>query len=197
VVIVAIDWPLSLSANGVILRPLKRSDRHHWAEIKFRNKSWLNPWEATSPDGMPVNPVFKDIYRLSKRAAKSRNTFMFAIEVDGHLVGQITLGNVIWGSLREAYIGYWIDETYANRGIMTTSLALLTDYALAEAGLHRIEVSIRPENAASLRVVEKLGFIKEGLRPRFLHIDGDWRDHFIFVLTSENINSSKIAQILR
>jgi ribosomal-protein-alanine N-acetyltransferase len=104
---------------------------------------------------------------------------------------------VIWGSLREAYIGYWIDETYANRGIMTTSLALLTDYALTEAGLHRIEVSIRPENAASLRVVEKLGFIKEGLRPRFLHIDGDWRDHFIFVLTSENINSSKIAKILR
>ena len=193
----AIDWPVSLAANGVLLRPIKRSDRFAWTEIKARNKSWLSPWEATNPDGHISTPTFSDVYRQSRRSAKNGNAFMFAIVVDGDLVGQITLGNVIWGSLREGYIGYWIDQKHAGRGIMTTSLALLTEYSLKEAGLHRIEVSIRPENHASLRVVEKLGFNNEGMRPRFLHIDGDWRDHSIFVLTSENINSSNIAKFIR
>ncbi len=192
-----IDWPISLSANGAILRPLKRTDRNDWSEIRTRNREWLSPWEATNPDGVTQIPKFKDVYRQSKRSAKKGNAFMFAIEVDSHFVGQITLGNVIWGSLREAYIGYWIDERYAGRGIMTTCVALLTDYALGEAGLHRIEVSIRPENLASIRVVEKIGFKNEGLRPRYLHIDGDWRDHFIFVQTSENKNLSNISKYIR
>ncbi len=193
----AIEWPVQLAANGVLLRPIKRSDGHSWTEIKARNHSWLSPWDATNPDGISISPKFSDVYRQSKRLSKAGSAFMFAIEVDDHLVGQITLGNVIWGSLREAYIGYWIDQTYANRGIMTTSVALLTQYALSEGGLHRIEVSIRPENQPSIRVVEKLGFINEGLRPRFLHIDGDWRDHLIFVMTSEAIINSKIPTIIR
>ena len=193
----AIQWPIHLAANDVVLRPLKRSDRYVWDEIKARNREGLSPWDPTNPDGIVQRPTFKDFYRQAKRSSKRGNAFMLAIEVDGKLVGQITLGNVIWGSLQEAYVGYWIDEKFANRGIMTTSVALLTQFALTEAGLHRIEVSIRPENAASLKVVEKLGFIKEGLRPRFLHINGDWRDHFIFVMTSENINSSNISRILR
>lgn len=193
----AMEWPITLAANGVVLRPIKRSDKSSWNEIKQRNNQWLSPWDATNPDGITTPPNFNDVLRQAKKSAKNGNAFMFAIEIDDHLVGQITLGNVIWGSLREAYIGYWIDESYANRGIVTTSVALLTQFSLQELGLHRIEVSIRPENAASLRVVEKIGFINEGMRPRFLHIDGDWRDHFIFVLTSENINSSKIAAILR
>jgi len=193
----AIEWPIQLAANDVLLRPLKRKDRQNWDEIKARNKEWLSQWDATNPDGVVQKPTYSDVYRQSKRGARLANSYMFAIDIDGYLVGQITLGNVIWGSLREGYIGYWIDEKFANRGIMTTSVALLTNYALTEAGLHRIEVSIRTENTASLKVVEKLSFRNEGLRPRYLHIDGDWRDHFIFVLTSENIQTSKIAQILR
>lgn len=193
----AITWPITLQAGEVILRPIARRDKKSWTEIKARNRDWLSPWEASNPDGPTHIPTFTDVLRQSRKSAKAGSAFMFAIEVDGRLVGQITLGNVIWGSLREAYIGYWIDENFANRGIVTRSLALLADFALNECGLHRIEISIRPENAASLRVVEKLGIQKEGLRQRFLHIDGDWRDHFIFVVTSENINSTKIPTILR
>lgn len=194
---VAIDWPLELAANGVLLRPIRRRDRHSWNEVKARNREWLKKWDATNPDGIDSSPTFGDVLRQSRRSSKAGNAYMFAIEVDNHLVGQITLGNVIWGSLREGYIGYWIDEKYANRGIMTTSVALLTQFALTEGNLHRIEISIRPENAASIRVVEKLGFRKEGLRPRFLHIDGDWRDHFIFVMTSEELDSANIAAVIR
>lgn len=193
----AINWPLELAANGVLLRPLKRSDGHTWNEVRIRNHNWLKAWESTNPDGIEKSPTFKDVLGQSKRSAKLGSTFMFAIEVDNHLVGQITLGNVVFGSLRSAYIGYWIDEMYANRGIMTTAVALLTQYSLTEGNLHRIEISIRPENAPSIRVVEKLGFENQELRPRYLHIDGDWRDHLIFVMTSENLNSSKIPDLIR
>jgi len=68
---------------------------------------------------------------------------------------------------------------------MPTSVALVTDHCFWTVGLHRIEVNIRPENTASRRVVEKLGFREEGLRPRFLHIAGDWRDHISYALTRE------------
>jgi [ribosomal protein S5]-alanine N-acetyltransferase len=103
------------------------------------------------------------------------------------LVGQLTVSSITWGSLRSANIGYWVDETVAGRGITPTAVALAVDHCFRAAGLHRIEVCIRPENAASLRVVHKLGFRPEGLRRAYLHIDGDWRDHEAFALTAEEV----------
>ncbi|MGH3660059.1 MAG: GNAT family N-acetyltransferase, partial [Micromonosporaceae bacterium] len=91
------------------------------------------------------------------------------------------------GSARWAQIGYWIDQAYAGRGIMPTAVALACDHCFFVVGLHRIEINIRPENAASLRVVEKLGFRREGVRPRYLHIDGDWRDHAAYALHAEEV----------
>ena len=70
---------------------------------------------------------------------------------------------------------------------MPTAVALAVDHCFRTVGLHRIEVCIRPENAPSRRVVEKLGFRSEGLRPRYLHIDGAWRDHLIYALTAEEV----------
>ena len=104
----------------------------------------------------------------------------------GDLVGQLTVGGIAWGSLRSAHIGYWVDQRVAGRGIMPTAVALATDHCFA-TGLHRIEINIRPENIASRRVVEKLGFRPEGLRPAYLHIDGDWRDHLSFALTVDEV----------
>ena len=71
-----------------------------------------------------------------------------------------------------AHIGYWVDREVAGRGIIPTAVALACDHCWFGLGLHRVEINIRPENVASCRVVEKLGFRVEGLRPRYLHIDG-------------------------
>ena len=95
----------------------------------------------------------------------------------------------------QGYIGYWIASEFAGRGITTTAVAMLTDHALLDMGLHRVEINIRPENAASIRVVEKNGFHFEGLRPRYLHIDGDWRDHHCYVMTSESLLSGGITRL--
>jgi ribosomal-protein-alanine N-acetyltransferase len=97
------------------------------------------------------------------------------------------VGGITWGSLCSAHVGYWIERRVAGRGIMPTALALGTDHCFRRIGLHRLEVNIRPENTASLRVVDKLGFRDEGIRRAYLHIDRAWRDHRTFALTAEEV----------
>jgi ribosomal-protein-alanine N-acetyltransferase len=131
--------------------------------------------------------TYHQMVRDFNRQGRAGTALPFAVEVDGDLVGQLTVGSVVWGSLRCGAIGYWVDRRVAGRGVTPTAVAMATDHCLFTVGLHRIEVNIRPENAASLRVVEKLGFRDEGLRRRYLHIDGAWRDHRTFALTTEDV----------
>jgi ribosomal-protein-alanine N-acetyltransferase len=89
--------------------------------------------------------------------------------------------------MRGGHIGYWIDRNFANRGYTTSAVEMLTHYAFEVLKLHRVEINLRPENASSRRVAEKAGFIFEGDRPRYLHIDGQWRDHICFVKENSEI----------
>ena len=79
------------------------------------------------------------------------------------------------------YIGYWIDQRFSNRGYITRAVKLLTHFGFNKLSLHRIEISMRPENEASKKVAEKAGYKFEGVRTSYLHIDGAWRDHLTFV----------------
>jgi ribosomal-protein-alanine N-acetyltransferase len=97
------------------------------------------------------------------------------------------LGSITRRAFGSAYAGYWVDSAVAGRGIMPTALALLVDHALGPGGLHRIEVNVRPENHASRRVAEKLGFREEAYHPRYMFIDGAWRDHVGYALTVEDV----------
>ena len=110
----------------------------------------------------------------------------FVITWDGEMVGMVTVSNIIWGSARMCSIGYWVASSHAGRGITPTAVALVCDHLFGTVGLHRVEISIRPENAASLRIVAKLGFTELGLAPGYLHIAGDWRDHRVFQLLAED-----------
>jgi ribosomal-protein-alanine N-acetyltransferase len=131
--------------------------------------------------------------RVLSADARAGRAMPFVVTYRGDLVGQVTVGGITWGSLRSAHIGYWVDRRVAGRGVIPTGVALVTDHLFA-TGLHRVEVNIRPENVASLRVVEKLGFRPEGLRPRYLHIDGRWRDHLTFALTREEVDDGLVAR---
>jgi len=112
------------------------------------------------------------------------------------MVGQVTVSSITWGSARSASVGYWIDRAYAGRGITPTAVALVIDHCFSAVGLHRIEIAVRPENTASLAVVSKLGLRREGEAPRYLHIDGDWRDHVLFGITSEEATEGVLARAL-
>lgn len=118
--------------------------------------------------------------------ARAGRQLPFAVEYEGRFVGQVTVNNIVRGSGQLASIGYWIDERYAGRGLITRAVAMAIDHCFFVLKLHRIEIAIRPENGPSLRVVEKLGIPEYGLALRYLHIDGDWRDHRLFAINRED-----------
>lgn len=179
-------WPATLRAGPVTVRPLAYSDARAWREARRRSAAWLAPWDATVPPGAGSRPAtFRSLVRRLHRQARAGTTYPFAIDVDGHFAGQVTVNNVVRGSAQFASVGYWLDQQYAGRGVMPIAVALVIDHCFTAAGLHRIEIAIRPENSNSLRVVEKLGIREVGFAPRFLHIDGDWRDHRIYAVTVE------------
>ena len=189
-------WPVTLESQGVRLRPLTMGDGAAWREVRKRNAEWLKRWDATAPPGADARPrTFTSMVRSLRKAARAGTQLPFAVEVDGAFVGQISVNNIVRGSAQFASIGYWIDERVANRGITTRGVALAIDYCFNVVGLHRIEVAIRPENAASLRVVDKLGIEFIGLAPRYLHIDGEWRDHLLFAITREQVPGGLLSRI--
>ena len=189
-------WPARLQSGDVTVRPLEAADGRAWREVRRRNAAWLAPWDATVPPGAAARPdSFRSLVRRLHKQARAGTTYPFAVEVDGQFAGQVTVNNIVRGSAQFASIGYWLDQRYAGRGVMPLAVALVVDHCFTTAGLHRIEVAIRPENPNSLRVVEKLGLQEVGYAPKFLHIDGDWRDHRIYAVTAEECPQGMLARL--
>jgi ribosomal-protein-alanine N-acetyltransferase len=175
-----------LESDRVRLRPISQKDRDVWRATRRANAEWLRRWDATPPTRSQAQPrSFAAMVRLMRREARAGRQLPFVVEYDERFVGQLTVSNIVRGSAQFASIGYWIDRAYAGRGIMPRAVAMAIDHCFGPVGLHRVEVAIRPENTSSLRVVEKLGLTEVGFAPRYLHIDGDWRDHRIFAVTRE------------
>jgi len=190
-------WPARLSEGEVTLRPLETSDARAWRDARIRNATWLQPWEATVPPGSPGRPpTFRGMVRRLNRLAREGQAMPFAVTVGGVFAGQLTVSNIVRGSAQFASIGYWLDQRYAGRGVMPLCVAMAIDHCFFTAGLHRIEISIRPENTNSLRVVEKLGLKEFGYAERYLHIDGDWRDHRQFAVTVEECPRGMVNRLL-
>lgn len=193
-------WPVSLRHDDLVLRPLTRGDEVVWEGLRADNQRWTGPWDATMPPEAQAGPLtFGTWLRRNAKQAKQGASLPWALAHDPgwpesprpnertRLIGQVTVSGIIYGSARLATIGYWIDRHYAGRGLVPRAVALAADYCWQVLQLHRIEIAIRPENAASLRVVEKLGFREEGLRPNYLHIAGQWCDHRIFALNRDEV----------
>ena len=180
------DLTVPRQHGRVTIRLVKQRDAKALQAELLGNRSWLRPWEATSPDGPVSFDMRLGIRRLLQQYRDGAGV-PFVMEYDGEVAGQLNVWGIGRGSLSSATIGYWVSERFAGRGITPTSVALATDVCFGEMGLHRMEICIRPENKASLRVVEKLGFRYEGLRRRFIHIAGDWRDHYAFALVREDV----------
>src|SRR5215510_13966646 len=117
------------------------------------------------------------------------------IEVDGRFAGQLTVNNIVRGSAQFASVGYWLDKEFAGRGVMPRAVAMVIDHCFFTAGLHRIEIAIRPENSNSLRVVEKLGIREIGYAPKYLHIDGAWRDHRLYAITKDEVPDGVLSRL--
>lgn len=176
----------TLSHGDVTIRPIRLRDARSLERELLDNRGWLRRWEATNPVG-PMNFDVRGSIRNLLSHAREGFGLPYLIEHGGELAGQLNVSSIAYGSLSSATIGYWVSERFAGKGVTPTAVALATDHCFFTMGLHRMEICIRPENEPSLRVVEKLGFRYEGLRRRYIHINGDWRDHFCFALTAEDV----------
>ena len=186
-------WPVQIRQEELVLRPLRLRDKKAWDEVREVNREWLTPWEATRPvidSSLPLPSYFQMVmqHRREGREVRTislgiwlRNSGSRKRKSREKFVGQITMGGIVFGAMRGAYIGYWIDQRYANRGYITRAVKLLTEFGFKKLSLHRIEIAMRPENEASKKVAEKAGYKFEGIRSAYLHIDGAWRDHLCFV----------------
>jgi ribosomal-protein-alanine N-acetyltransferase len=191
----------NLLDGPVVLRPMRISNVRACLEARAANDSWLRPWDASNPGGeLPPSLVKRFVSAVRQAPFGSYATAIYSrfhtvmgiaaywvIWYDGQLAGQLNVFRIAWGPLRSAEVGYWIDEHLAGRGIGPTALAMAIDHSFLVMHLHRLEACIQPENFASRRAVEKLGFRDEGLRVRQVHINGAWRDHICYGITAEEV----------
>ena len=201
------QWPVSLRAGALVLRPLVRRDRDDWTEVRQANRAWLANWDATAPpESWPASSTFLEMLHMQRSSARELRSLPWIMAWDAgwpelvssrpKLIGQVSVNGIAWGSARYASIGYWIDHRWAGHGLVPLGVALAADYCFQTLRLHRLEIDILPENARSHRVVAKLGFVPDGLRQSLLHINGTWREHDAFIMTADRAPSSLVAKLL-
>lgn len=192
--------PLRVRGGVVRLRPARMRDGSAWSRIRLAEQANLEPWEPSAElnwaerHGFAAWPA---MFSGLRGEARRGRMLPYVIELDGRFCGQLTIGNVTHGALRSAWIGYWVASEVTGGGVATGALALGLDHCFGPVGLHRVEATVRPENAASRRVLEKAGFREEGLLKRYLNVDGGWRDHYLVALTVEEVDGSVAAGLVR
>jgi ribosomal-protein-alanine N-acetyltransferase len=184
-----------------MLRPLAASDFRAWSEVRRRNGEWLTLWEPqrqphqTDPATDRSTFASRCLQRDRDRAAGT--AYQFGLFVDGQVVGEINLNNVIRGAMQSATIGYWIDRDQAGHGYVAEGVILLFQHSFEQLGLHRLEICIVPRNDRSLRIMEKLEIRDEGVAERYLEINGAWEDHVRYGITAEEWNDRRATLLNR
>ena len=140
--------------------------------------STLHPWVKP-----PI--TIKEYHAFLERSNQDTHQ-SFLIKSDGDIAGVININEIVRGCFQSAYLGYYAMAKYLRQGIMYKGLKLAMTHAFYEMTLHRLEANIQPDNVASINLVKKIGFRREGYSPRYLHIDGQWQDHERWAITSED-----------
>ena len=179
-----------LSSDRLVLRPPRSTDVPELRRLLRKNGGHLAQWSPAPPaleDPTSLTALSKAILR-HRREWKRGEAYVLLLakrEEGEPIVGRIALGGVMRGVFQNAYLGYWIDVDHQGKGLMSEAVAAATAFALSEAGLHRVQAAVMPRNTASLRVLEKVGYRREGFAERYLCIAGAWEDHVVFATTSE------------
>jgi ribosomal-protein-alanine N-acetyltransferase len=186
------DHDLRLDGGGVRLRPHRASDYPEWVDLRAGSRDFLQPWEPIWPSDDLTRAAFRR--RLTAYAADIERggayPFLVFRQVDGAMVGGITLSNIRRGVAQMGSIGYWVGASFARQGHTLAAVNAVTGFSFGRLGLHRVEAACLPTNTASRGVLAKAGFQQEGLARAYLRINGAWRDHLLFGL----LNPAPIAE---
>jgi len=172
----------ALAGEGVVLRPPQMTDFAPWAGLREISRDFLTPWEPTWPADDLTRAAFR---RRLKRYAEDQRTdqayafFLFRRE-DEELIGGLTLANIRRGVAQAGSLGYWMGAPFVRHGYMTAAVQALIPFAFGTLRLHRLEAACIPTNAASIRLLEKTGFSREGYAREYLCINGIWQDHLLY-----------------
>ncbi|KFI63750.1 GNAT family N-acetyltransferase [Bifidobacterium cuniculi] len=185
-------------APPLVLRSMRTGDEFEWDQVRSRNAVWLDPWESNDPMRRSL-VTFRQWIGMQRRDERLGNSLVLLMELDGRIVGQISLGAVFRGAMRSGIVGYWVDQGHAGQGLTPLAVAMLADWALHDPHgprLHRLEIDILPENQRSRRVVEKLGARYEGVRREYMYIHGRWRDHESYSLLPDDTPKGFVCRFL-
>lgn len=171
----------------LVLRPVLGAKHALALQLRDLNADWLAPWEVGVPTGFPADvPTLSQFRRRVDRQFVDGAAVYYLVYLDEQPVGAVSVTSIERGASQTAVLGYWVARSYAGLGIMRTAVAEVTTFLLHRLNLHRVEVYIRPDNPASLGLVESLGFLPEGVRQAYLWVDGAWRDHLVYTAFQES-----------
>lgn len=173
-----------IRGGGVYLRFSEMRDYEEWAALREQSRAFLTPWEPLWPPDDLTRASFR--YRIRRHAEEAARdeayTFFLFRESDDAMIGGLSLGHVRRGVSQAATLGYWMGEPYAGKGYMTSAVRAVASYAFDRQGMHRVEAACLPNNEPSRRLLERVGFQKEGYARSYLNINGQWRGHLLFAL---------------
>lgn len=180
-----------LTTERLVLRPPRTEDVAALRMVLRKNSAHLQPWSVTPAPGedpSSLTSVSRSVLRYRKEW-KHGQAYVLLITPRGNereILGRVALGAIQRGALLNAHLGYWIDAAHEGQGLTTEAVREATTFAFASLGLHRVQAAVMPRNQGSHRVLEKVGYRREGLALRYLFIAGAWEDHVLYALTRED-----------
>ncbi|MEE8632884.1 MAG: GNAT family protein [Methyloceanibacter sp.] len=178
------DFGPIIESERVVLRAPQMSDYPAWAELRASSRAFLMPWEPLwSMDELTRASFRRRVrhYQRDLREDIGYALFIYSVATGG-LVGGVTLCNIRRGVTQSCTLGYWVGAQYAQQGYMTAAIRAVVPFVFDSLDLHRLEAACLPANTASMRLLEKTGFKREGLARRYLRINGGWQDHLLYGL---------------
>ncbi|MGC1464761.1 MAG: GNAT family protein [Pseudolabrys sp.] len=180
---VSFNEPMTtVPGSGVFLRSPQPIDYSEWAALREESRSFLTPWEPSWPVDDLTRAAFR---RRLKRYAEDQRTdqayaFLIFRSDDSALVGGLTLANIRRGVAQAGSIGYWVGAPHNHQGYTSAAVRALLPFAFDTLRLHRLEAACIPSNAASIGLLKKCGFKREGYARDYLCINGVWQDHLLY-----------------
>lgn len=172
----------AIAGNGVALRVPQPADYAEWASLREVSRGFLTPWEPIWPADDLTRAAFRR--RLKRYAEDQRNDLAYAFLIfrseDNAMVGGLTLANIRRGVAQAGSVGYWVGAPFARHGYMTAAVRALIPFCFGTLRLHRLEAACIPGNNASIGLLEKTGFKREGYARGYLCINGAWQDHLLY-----------------
>jgi ribosomal-protein-alanine N-acetyltransferase len=168
--------------DGVILRIPQVTDYAEWAELREQSRDFLTPWEPTWPADDLSRSAFRRRIRRYAEDLRTDQSYAFLItrSTDNTLLGGLTLANIRRGVAQAGSLGYWMGRPHVRKGHMTAAVRAIIPFAFSTLRLHRVEAACIPTNAASIRLLENTGFVREGYARDYLCINGMWQDHLLY-----------------